>query len=647
MQDARNRLECACRSLAIGSSPLPIVPSRWFATPVTIHAMEFRVLGPLDVRLGGETLALGGGKQRAVLAVLLLRAGEVVSVERLVDEVWGDDPPPSAAHTLESYVSRLRQLFNGHGPRLVRRGAGYALELGDATLDARGFAELQERGSLAAAMEEHAETVELTALALAMWRGPALADVALASAGRAEADRLEELRLRTYELRFDAELALGRHEHAIGELQKLVAQNPYRERFVAQLMLALYRAGRHAEALDVYEQTRRRLDEDLGLQPSADLQQLSGQIVRQDPTLRRPTPQATAFTRASPTKQKTRRAAVLVATGAAVASALALAASGGAAVREHTAPTAQRLALVLPGPSTSMDRATDGLLTAVDSAEILYHLEAQTASVDSHAPESDVEAVAARIRSGGVGLVVVQGDGPGAQALAGTVRSMPETRFVFVDASLGELSLSGVRNAAAIRFGDEDVLYLAGYMSGLAPTLDGSKRRVDAVSIVAGQPNRDTARLVAGFKRGLRDTSAGVRVRVDYSRELEDYTACERLSNRQIDEGSDVVVAIAGRCGLGAVEVARIRGVWAIGAEEDGVRPPGVLLSTHKEWTIATLWALEKLFENTLPMGQDTVLGLEDDYAAGLWFSNRIPERVASAVVRRCTQIRATRHRDL
>jgi len=102
--------------------------------------MEFRVLGPLDVRLGGETLALGGGKQRAVLAVLLLRAGEVVSVERLVDEVWGDDPPPSAAHTLESYVSRLRQLFNGHGPRLVRRGAGYALELGDATLDARGFA---------------------------------------------------------------------------------------------------------------------------------------------------------------------------------------------------------------------------------------------------------------------------------------------------------------------------------------------------------------------------------------------------------------------------------------------------------------------------------------------------------------------------
>ena len=608
--------------------------------------MSFHVLGPLDVRVAGDELAIGGAKQRAVLAVLLLRAGEVVSVQRLVDEVWGDDPPPSAAHTLESYVSRLRQLFNGHGPRLVRRGAGYALELGEANLDARRFVELQEQASLAAAMDDHAKVVEITAAALAMWRGPALADVALASAGRAEADRLEELRLRTFELRFDAELALGCHERAIGELQALVTQNPYRERFVAQLMLVLYRAGRHVEALEVYEQTRRRLDEDLGLQPSADLQQLSGQIVRQDPLLRRPatTP---AVTRRAPSMRRARRVPALVAAAALATAALALTASGGAAVPEHVTPTAQRLALVLPGSPTPLDRATEGLLTAADSAEILYDLEAQKASVDPQAPESDVDAVAARIRTGGIGLVVAHGDGPGARALAQVVRSLPDTRFVFVDASLRELSLEGVPNAAAIRFGDEDVLYLAGYMSGLVPTLDGSKRRVDAVSIVAGEPSRDTARLIAGFKRGLRDTSPGVRVRVDYSRELEDHTACERLSNRQIDDGSDVVVAIAGRCGLGAVEVARIRGVWAVGAEEDGIRPPDLLMATHKEWTIATLWALEKLFEGTLPMGKDTVLGLEDDYAAGLWFSLRIPDRVESAVVRRCTELRATRHRDL
>jgi DNA-binding SARP family transcriptional activator/basic membrane lipoprotein Med (substrate-binding protein (PBP1-ABC) superfamily) len=609
-------------------------------------AVEFRVLGPLEMRVAGEPVSLGGAKQRAVLAVLLLRAGEVVPVGRLIDEVWGDDPPPSAAHTLESYVSRLRQLFNGHGPALVRRGAGYVIELGDATVDARGFVELQERAALAAAMDAHADVVELAGAALAMWRGPALADVALASAGRAEAERLEELRLRTYELRFDSELAVGHHERVVGELQALVAQNPYRERFVAQLMLALYRAGRHAEALDVYEQTRRRLDEDLGLQPSADLQQLSGQVVRQDPVLRRPVSSATAARRTSAGRTP-RRLSVLVGAGALVTAALVLTANGGAAIPEHVAPTAQRLALVLPGSPTSMDRATDGLMTAVDSGAIIYKLETQTASVDPTAPERDVAAVAARIRSSGVGVVVVQGDGPGARALAELVRSLPDTRFVFIDASVEELSLEGVPNVAAIRFGEEDVLYLAGYMTGLVPTLDGSKRRVDAVSVVAGQRTRDAARLIAGFRRGVRDTSPSLRVRVDYSRELEDHTACERLANRQIDEGSDVVVAIAGRCGRGAVEVARVRGVWSIGAEEDGILPPDVLLATHKEWTIATLWALEKLFGGTLPMGQDTVLGLEDDYSAGLWFSLKVPAKVESAVVRRCSQLRATRHRDL
>jgi len=129
MQEARNRLDHACSRLAAGWNALPIGLRRWFATHVTNRSLEFRVLGPLDVRLAGESLVLGGGKQRAVLAILLLRAGEVVPVERLVDEVWGTDPPPSAAHTLESYVSRLRQLFNGSGTLLVRRGVGYALEI--------------------------------------------------------------------------------------------------------------------------------------------------------------------------------------------------------------------------------------------------------------------------------------------------------------------------------------------------------------------------------------------------------------------------------------------------------------------------------------------------------------------------------------
>jgi len=614
---------------------------------VTNQPMGFRVLGPLEVRIGDERVALGGGKQRAVLAVLLLRAGEVVPVERLIDEVWGADPPPSAAHTLESYVSRLRQLFNGRGPRLVRKGAGYALELGDATLDARRFVETQEQASLAAAMDEHAEVVELTAAALAMWRGPALADVALASAGRAEADRLEELRLRTYELRFDAELALARQEQAIGELQTLVAQNPYRERFVAQLMLALYRCGRHAEALEVYEQTRRRLDEDLGLQPSADLRQLSGQIVRQDPALRRPAP-VPSVQRRLPDRTAPKRVSVAAVTGALVTAALALAASGGAATPESVAPTAKRLALVLPGSPAARDQATDGLMIAADSAEIMFDLEAQPASVDPRDPQDDVDALVARIRRHGVGVVVVQGDGPGARALAEHVRSLPGTRFLFIDASLRELSLQGVPNAAAIRFSDEDAFFLGGYLSGLVPTMDGSKPRVEAVSVVAGRPSRDSARLIAGFKRGLRAARPGITVRVDYSRELEDVTACEKLANRQIDDGSEIVVALAGRCSLGALAVARLRGVWGVGAAEDGIDlTDAVLMASEKEWTKATLLAVERLQNGTLALGQDTVLGFEDDYMVAMWWSNRAPEKAASAVVEQCSIMRASRHRDI
>lgn len=607
--------------------------------------MSFDVLGPLEVRVGDEELVMGGAKQRAVLAVLLLRAGEVVPVERLVDEVWGNDPPPSAAHTLESYVSRLRQLLNGHGPLLVRRGAGYALELGDATLDSRRFVELQERASLATAMDGHAEVVELTGAALAMWRGPALADVSLASSGRAEADRLEELRLRTYELRFDAELALGRHEQVIGELQKLVAQSPYRERFVAQLMLALYRCGRHAEALEVYEQTRRRLDDDLGLQPSADLQQLSGQVVRQDSQLNRPALTPTIGRHPS-TPGPRRRATTLIAAAAVVATALALATSGGAAVAERVIPSDQRAALVVPDSANALGVAAEGLATAVDSSAILYDFETQIVSVDPTAPAADVGTVVARIRNEGLGLIVALGDGPSARALAEMVPDYPDTRFVFIDASLDELSLGGVPNAAAIRFSDEDVFDLAGYVSGRVPTMDGAKR-IDLVSVVADAPTRDTSRRIAGLKRGLRASGGRVTVRVDYSHELTDKTACERLANRQIDAGADVIVALAGTCSLGALAVARFRGVWGVGALEDGMKPTDdLLMATEKEWTTATLWAIEKLVDTSLPMGRDTVLGLEDNYAQAMWWSNRIPERIASAMIDRCSEIRASRHQD-
>ena len=216
-----------------------------------------------------------------MLALLVLRAGEIVPVERLVDELWNDDPPPSAAHTVEGYVSRLRGILQPFGPTIERRGGGYRLDLGGGSVDARSFASLVEDGAAAAAAGEHERAAALSLEATRLWRGPPLADVSL----RAEADRLEELRLRALEQHFDAELQLGRHAGVVAELRTLVAEHPHRERLVAQLMVALYRSGRHADALAVYEAARRSLADELGLQPSADLQRLSGDIVRQEPAL--------------------------------------------------------------------------------------------------------------------------------------------------------------------------------------------------------------------------------------------------------------------------------------------------------------------------------------------------------------------------
>jgi DNA-binding SARP family transcriptional activator/basic membrane lipoprotein Med (substrate-binding protein (PBP1-ABC) superfamily) len=612
------------------------------------NAVQLRILGPLEASIGGEAVTLGGAKQRAVLAALLLRAGEVVSVERLVEEVWGDEPPPSAAHTLESYVSRLRQLFNGHGPRVLRRGSGYLLELAGAELDARTFVELYEQGCLAASEEDHERVVRLTAAALAVWRGPALADVALASAGRAEAERLEELRLRTHEVRFDAQLALGRHEHVIGELQPLVGQNPYRERFVAQLMLALYRSGRHADALSVYERLRASLDEDLGLQPSADIQRLSGQIVRQDPELRNPVPpRSRALILTARTEQRRGRSLILAIVSTVAVLAVTVTASGGAAASDRVPSMPDRLALVLPGPKNALSEAAQSVSRGVSSAASAKDLDLQTLFVDERDPAASVHRAIRRIEQRRSGIVIAMDDGSTSQALAAVAPAFPDIRFVFVDASRLTLGLKRAPNVTAIRFVDEDTNYLAGYLSGITPPRDGSRPAADVVSVVGGEPSADTQRLIGGFERGLRRSGSRAELRIAYSHSLDDPTACERIANRQIDAGSDVVFAVSGRCSLGALEVAAIRGVWGVGAGDDGVEIDShMLVVTHKEWERTAFDVVQRLVNGGFPAGEQLLLGLEDDYAAGLEFSYYVPQKVESLTIERCSEIRATKHRD-
>src|SRR5260370_12566633 len=220
--------------------------------------MEFRVLGPLEVRRRGRALVLGGPQQRALLATLLSRPNGVISRERMRHLRWDDDAPATADHTIGVYVSNLRRILEPQGAPyrvLVRRNPGYVLQIRPTYLDAAQFESLVDDAKLLPPKEKAAQLSS----ALRLWRGPAFADFSSQAFVLAEATRLNELRLHALEERLDADLVLGRHQQLVGELEGLVAEHPLRERLCGQLMLALYRSGRQAEASAVYERTRPRL----------------------------------------------------------------------------------------------------------------------------------------------------------------------------------------------------------------------------------------------------------------------------------------------------------------------------------------------------------------------------------------------------
>ena len=247
--------------------------------------MEYRVLGSLEVLdASGRQVPLGGARQRTVLGSLLLRAGETVPLERLVDELW-ERPPETAAKTVQVYVSRLRRLLSPGA--IESRSGGYALRLDGDVLDLTQFERLAGQGRSALSGAEWERAASLLGEALALWRGPALGGLS-AEPIRREADRLEEARLQALEDRIEADLGRGRERDVVAELQALVAEHPFRERLRGQLMRALYAAGRQAEALELYRETRTLLDEELGLEPGAELRELERQMLSHDPKLERP-----------------------------------------------------------------------------------------------------------------------------------------------------------------------------------------------------------------------------------------------------------------------------------------------------------------------------------------------------------------------
>ena len=301
--------------------------------------MEFRILGPLEIRDGQRMVELGAAKQRALLGVLLLHANELVPTSRLVDELWGERPPATAEKLVQGYVHALRKQLAADV--IVTQGPGYKLHVAANGLDLLEFERL-----IAEAREAPLpEAVELRRRALSLWRGRPLADVVIDGSARFALAQLEELRLSTQLERIEGELELGRHAAIVGELESLAAAYPYQERVHALLLLALYRSGRQADALAAYQALRRRLADELGLQPSQELRDLEAAILRQDEALaqREPDdgvvgpapPPVEALGDAPPARSRRARglvvaaAVVLVLAGAAVAVAVSPRRAGG------------------------------------------------------------------------------------------------------------------------------------------------------------------------------------------------------------------------------------------------------------------------------------------------------------------------------
>jgi DNA-binding SARP family transcriptional activator len=236
--------------------------------------MDFRILGSLEVSHAGRSLALVGAKQRALLAALLLRANEPVSVDRLIEDLWGEQPPEGGRKSVQVQISRLRKtLGSGDGPVVTRPG-GYMIRVEPGELDLERFERLTEEGRSALAADDPERAAERLRAGLELWRGPPLADLAFESFAQPEIGRLEGSRLAALEDRIEADLAGGRHADLVAEIEALVADHPLRERLRRQLVLALYRAGRQAAALEAYRAASSMLIDELGLEPTPELRQL-------------------------------------------------------------------------------------------------------------------------------------------------------------------------------------------------------------------------------------------------------------------------------------------------------------------------------------------------------------------------------------
>jgi YVTN family beta-propeller protein len=378
------------------------------------------LLGPLEVTAGGAPVRLGGRKQRAVLALLLLDAGTIVSRERLIDALWGERPPPTAGTALHGHVSQLRKALEPERPAgadpavLVTSEPGYRLAVAPEQLDVERFRSLTERGRERLAADEPAAAAELLREALALWRGEPLADLAGERFAAAAAGRLEEERLAALEDRIEADMALGKHADLVPELEALVANEPLRERPRAQLMLALYRSGRQADALAAYRDAHRTLVDEVGLEPGPALRELEGRVLAQDPalavapprgpittaTVRRSAPAATARPRS---RRRRPLVGALLLAGAAVVVVVLATAPGDGGKRRSVKVTGDSVAAIDPATNQVVANVpVGGTPTSIAAGEgAIWVLNADDQTV------SRVDPASATARSFGTGATPV------------------------------------------------------------------------------------------------------------------------------------------------------------------------------------------------------------------------------------------------
>ncbi|MGN6168725.1 MAG: BTAD domain-containing putative transcriptional regulator [Solirubrobacteraceae bacterium] len=596
--------------------------------------MQYRILGSLEAERDDVLVDLGGFQQRALLAVLLVARGRTVTLDRLVDELWSDEPPKAAVHTVRVYVSQLRRVLGE--AELETRDRGYGLRLEAGSLDADGFEEGVAKARADAAAGDLVAARTGFGTALELWRGPALAEFQDISGLTAEAARLDEMRLGAEEDLVDVQLANGASAALIPRLEALRAANPLRERVTAQLMLALYRSGRQTEALSVFEGTRQALDV-IGLAPDETLRRLQRQILQHDAELDlvslHPASPAKATNPGRSGRWWVAGVGLGVVATIAVAATLASSLDGQASSPPLPATAARPVTLVLGGapptapsaPTDVMSSITGDELTGLRVAASTYHV---PVAVDYGNYNADLARAADR------SSLVLMGPMPPSPQIATITRAHQHTVYVALGGSIHDAAFGP--NVVGMPFDDTEVGYLGGYLSAL---MAGRGHP----SAVAGGMTPEVLRIVSGYKAGVQAAVKGMHPVVTYSGNFYLPPTCERIAEHQINHGSTVVFDIAGGCGFGAIDAAGVRRVDAVGIDTDlSSMGPQVIGSVVKRFDSAVELAVQLEVNHELRPGRNYTLNLGNDGVGLVGIGPQVPTEVQRKLERVITTLKTS-----